>query len=43
MKNADDLKRTHGIRVLNDFFRSTFVGGQVVVTPGVAGLRLDLR
>ena len=31
------------IRVLNDNFRSTFVGGRVVMTQGVAELPLDVR
>lgn len=31
------------IRVLNDNFRSTFVGGQVVMTRGVAELPLDVK
>src|ERR1700722_294858 len=30
-------------RVLNDNFRSTFVGGQVVMTRGVADLPLDVK
>ena len=35
------LDRTRAIRVLNDNFRSTFVGGRVVITPGVRELPLD--
>ncbi|MDR7039192.1 hypothetical protein J2X36_003965 [Methylobacterium sp. BE186] len=35
--NADD--RTAKVRALNDLFRRTFVGGQVVETPGVTALR----
>lgn len=31
------------IRVLNDNFRSTFIGGQVVMTAGVSELPLDVR
>ena len=31
------------IRVLNDNFRSTFVGGQVVMTQGVSELPLDIK
>jgi hypothetical protein len=31
------------IRVLNDNFRSTFVGGQVVMTQGVSQLPLDIK
>jgi hypothetical protein len=30
--------KTKRIRVLNDAFRSTFLGGRVVMTPGVAAL-----
>jgi hypothetical protein len=32
-----------GIRVLNDNFRSTFVGGRVVMTAGVNALPLDTK
>ena len=35
--------RTRAIRVLNDNFRGTFVGGQVVMTRGVADLPLDVK
>jgi len=31
------------IRVLNDNFRSTFVGGQVVLTCGVSELPIDVK
>ncbi len=31
------------IRVLNDNFRSTFLGGRVLLTPGVSELPLDLK
>lgn len=34
---------THRIRVLNDNFRCTFVGGSVVMTPGVAEQPLDTK
>jgi Protein of unknown function (DUF3768) len=34
------IDRTHRIRVLNDNFRSTFVGGRVVMTQGVNELPL---
>jgi len=34
---------TDGIRVLNDNFRSTFVGGRVLTTAGVAVLPLDSK
>jgi hypothetical protein len=39
-ENIDNVSR---IRLLNDNFRSTFVGGQVVLTRGVADLPLDVR
>src|ERR1700676_996862 len=35
--------RAAAIRVLNDNFRSTFVGGQVVMTQGVDALSLDSK
>jgi Protein of unknown function (DUF3768) len=31
------------IRVLNDNFRSTFIGGQVVMTAGVSELPIDVK
>ena len=34
---------THRIQVLNDNFRSTFVGGRVVMTQGVDALPLDTK
>jgi hypothetical protein len=34
---------TNRIRVMNDNFRSTFIGGQVVVTEGVNELPLDTQ
>ena len=34
---------SHRIRLLNDSFRTTFIGGQVVMTPGVAELPADLK
>jgi Protein of unknown function (DUF3768) len=33
----------HVIRVLNDNFRSTYVGGQVVMTYGVSELPIDVK
>lgn len=36
-------KRSDRIRVLNDNFRSTFVGGQVVMTQGVDALPIDTK
>ena len=37
------LEKSTRIRVLNDNFRSTFIGGQVVMSAGVADLSLGLR
>lgn len=31
------------VQVLNDFFRTTFLGGKVVITAGVAALPLDVK
>jgi hypothetical protein len=41
MNDIADLKPVDRIRLLNDSFRTTFVGGQVVMTPGVAELPAD--
>lgn len=41
--NSVALENSHRIRVLNDNFRSTFVGGRVVMSAGVAGLPLDVK
>ena len=43
MSSADALKRINRIRTLNDFFRCTFIGGQVVMTAGVADLTLGTK
>jgi hypothetical protein len=32
---------TAAIRALNDAFRQSFIGGSVMLTPGIAGLSLD--
>ncbi len=37
------LSKSDRIRVLNDNFRSTFVGGQVVMTQGVNALPIDTK
>jgi hypothetical protein len=37
------LSKSDRIRVLNDNFRSTFVGGRVLTTAGVAELSLDTK
>ena len=41
--NTAALNKTDRLRLLNDNFRSTFVGGQVVMTRGVADLPLDVK
>ena len=43
MTETTNLTQADRIRVLNDNFRSTFVGGQVVMTQAVAELPLDVR
>jgi hypothetical protein len=35
--------KSGAIRVLNDNFRSTFIGGQVVMTAGVSELPIDVK
>jgi hypothetical protein len=41
--NTAAIKASDRIRVLNDNFRSTFVGGQVVMTAGVNALPIDTK
>ncbi len=41
--NTAALNKVDRIRVLNDNFRSTFLGGQVVMTAGVNALPLDIK
>ena len=43
MTDLSQLKTSNRIRVLNDNFRSTFLGGQVVMSAGVAALTLDVK
>jgi len=43
MSESAGLSDAHRISVLNDNFRGTFVGGQVVMTQAVAELPLDLK
>jgi hypothetical protein len=43
MSKVATLKSTDQIRVLNDNFRSTFVGGRVVMTASVAELPAEMR
>jgi len=42
-KNVSTLTKKDRIRVLNDNFRATFVGGHVVMTQGVSDLPLDTK
>ena len=41
--NTAPLSKPARIRVLNDNFRSTFVGGQIVMTQGVNALPIDSK
>src|ERR1700730_17605390 len=43
MKTVAPLSNADRIRVLNDNFRSTFVGGRVVMTQGVNALPIDTK
>ena len=43
MSDSKTLSKSDRIRVLNDNFRSTFVGGRVLTTAGVAELPLDTK
>jgi Protein of unknown function (DUF3768) len=43
MTGSAARKTADRIRVLNDNFRSTFVGGQILMTAGVAELPLDTK
>lgn len=43
MNTTDHVATTRRIRIMNDNFRSTFVGGTVVFTQTVAELPLDLK
>jgi hypothetical protein len=43
MHRAAAVRDASAIRLLNDNFRSTFVGGQVVMTRGVNELPLDTK
>jgi hypothetical protein len=41
--NEVALDRSHQIRILNDNFRCSFLGGRVVMTDSVAELPVDIR
>jgi uncharacterized protein DUF3768 len=43
MRDASVRSKADRLRVLNDNFRSTFVGGRVLTTAGVAELPLDTK
>lgn len=43
MSVSQGRTKSDDIRVLNDNFRTTFVGGQVVMTAGVNELPLDVK
>ncbi|HTV27699.1 MAG TPA: DUF3768 domain-containing protein [Xanthobacteraceae bacterium] len=43
MNESRARSKTDRIRLLNDNFRSTFVGGRVLTTAGVAELPVDLK
>src|SRR5262249_5522643 len=43
MTNVATLKTSARVRVLNDNFRATFLGGQVVMSAGVADLPMGTR
>ena len=41
--STENIDNARVIRILNDNFRSTFVGGQVVMTAGVNALPIDTK
>ena len=43
MNKIAERTKADDIRLMNDNFRSTFVGGRVVMTQGVTELPLDVR
>ena len=43
MSSVAPLSKSDRIRVLNDNFRSTFLGGRVVITQGVDALPIDTK
>lgn len=43
MRKIAETSKAAAIRVLNDNFRSTFVGGQILLTAGAAELPADLK
>src|SRR5262249_32214756 len=42
-QDAASVAKAERIRQLNDVFRRTFVGGAVIITPGIEQLALPLR
>lgn len=43
MSLTNPNEQTRRIRMLNDNFRTTFLGGRVVMTTGVAALPIDIQ
>ena len=43
MSSTAALKKPSAIRLLNDNFRTTFVGGRIMLTAGVNELPLDVK
>ena len=43
MSSVADRSQAQRIRLLNDNFRTTFMGGRIVTTAGVAELPLDVK
>ena len=41
--STENIDNARVIRILNDNFRSTYVGGKVVVTQGVDALPIDTK
>jgi Protein of unknown function (DUF3768) len=43
MNNVGTLKKSHRIRVLNDNFRTSFIGGRIALSSGIADLTIGVR
>jgi hypothetical protein len=43
MPHTGTLKRSDRVRLLNDNFRTTFIGGRVVMTQGVSEMPMDTK